>query len=207
MSKPPAGQSDVESNERVASGSEQVQTESEKAIIEAKQEVSQIRTKAKLSNISKSDAVSAFRAKLEEYITTAQGTLYAAGGPELWEQRNFGATRLAPPGHAPDGRSAWQLPDGTELSYQPEPVAVPHVGLESLFRLNDPLRRSVKFTVNRGRFGSVETTATARGQVDWRVLDVMFIHLNQHINSLGLDVQIEEDEGNAKWEPGDYRDE
>jgi len=207
MSNAPAGNTTEESNEQVATGAEEVQTSTEQAIIEAKQEVSEIRTKAKLSNISKADAVSAFRAKLEEYITTAQGTLYSGNGPTLWEETNFGATQLAPPGRSPDGRAEWRLPDGTELSYKPDPVAVPHIGLESLFRLNDPIRRPVTFAVDRGRFGTVETTVTARGQIDWKVLDTMFIHLNRHIKDLGLDVHIEEDEGNAKWSPGDYRDE
>jgi hypothetical protein len=202
MSNAPAGETTEESDEQIASSAEEVQTATEQAIIEAKQEVSEIRTQAKLSNISKADAVSAFRAKLEEYITTTQGTLYAGNGPELWEQTNFGYTQLAPPGHAPEGRSKWELPDGTRLSYRPDPVAVPHVGLESLFKLNDPIRRPVSFTVNRGRFGPVETTATARGQIDWKVLDAMYIHLNRHVADLGLDVHIEEEtekEAKAKY--------
>lgn len=193
-----------ESKQQIATDGEEIQKTTEQAIIEAKQDVSDIRTKAKLSNISKADAVSAFRAKLEEYITVAQGTLVAGNGPTLWEETNFGSTRLAPPGHSPDGRAEWRLPDGTELSYKPDPVAVVHVGLESLFNLNDPLRRRVKFAVDRGRFGTIETTAMARGQVDWKVLDTMFIHLNRHISDLGLDIQIEEEtekEAKAEYKP------
>jgi len=205
MSNAPPGANVEDSNEQIATGDEEVQTTIQDAILEAKQKVGDIRTQAKIEpQISKADAVSAFRAQLEEYITTAQGTLYSGNGPELWEETHFGHTQLAPPGHAPEGRSVWRLPDGTELSYRPDPVVVPHEGLESLLKLNDPLRRPVTFTVNRGRFGETQTTATARGQVDWKVLDAMYIYLNRHIKDIGLDVEIEEEtekEAVAKYKP------
>jgi len=189
---------EAQSEGRLDVNEESVTSNRQQTIFDARDATAEIRREAKLAQVSDEKAATAFRAQLEEYVLEAQSTLYSDGGKQLWSQRDFGTTRIRPPGQPASMRGyEWQLPDGTRLKTRPNGAIVLHQGLTSLFDQGDPLQAVVEYPVNRGRFGNGTESVPVSGQIDWGVLDQMYLALNRHVKEAGLDLDPAEGE---KWD-------
>ena len=183
-------------DERLDVDAESVGDKRLKQILDQKQQTAETRQKAKLAptmnKASTKQAASGFRAALESYVSAVQPTLDDGRGPHYWSGKRYGVITATPPGQPLDLHNSWRLPDGSTIENRPTPQHMPVVGLKSLFEIGDPV--AIPFEIERRHElqGKITETHTVTTQIDWGILNEMFIDLNNHIAERGIEIDTTE---------------
>jgi hypothetical protein len=171
-----------------------------KDIFDARQELRETRTlAARARREGKLQlALSGYRATVANYVTEVEPLLWKyERGQELLRGTHFGHLRVAPKvthtdrKHGADVVKVEGATDSYEVSEVPDGLGevVEVVGLEALFELGNPVRRSFEIPVERRHKRDRTESVTVVSQLTFRMLDRMTREVNVLLGNIGLELE------------------